>query len=77
MTDDPIRAALNRQRETQRARHDPAYVQALLAGQAPTAVAYVTALDMGHQGDAALAAARQIDQAAANFTPDDNPPAAA
>lgn len=69
MTTDPVRAALASQRETQRARHDPAYIRALLDGQAPTACAYTAALDMGHEGDAALDAARQIDQAALTFTP--------
>lgn len=75
MTQDPIRAMSLRDSETKRARKDPTYLQALLAGQAPTAAAYVTALDMGREGDAAIDAARQIDQAAANFTPD-VPPAA-
>ncbi|TGB09778.1 hypothetical protein [Streptomyces sp. MZ04] len=75
MTADVIRTHFARQQETKRARKDPTYLQALLAGQAPTAAAYVTALDMGREGDAAIDAARQIDQAAANFTPG-TPPAA-
>ncbi|MET7746155.1 hypothetical protein [Streptomyces sp. NPDC005385] len=75
MTTDPIRAMRDRQGPIKRARKDPVFLQALLAGQAPTALSYTTALDMGHEGDAALDVARQIDTAAANFTPD-APPAA-
>lgn len=77
---DPIRGLLQSQRETQRARRDPHFVQALIAGTAPSALAYVTALDMGHEGEQALTAAHEIDQAAIRFTQqppaDDTPPAA-
>lgn len=72
---DMVRTHFARQQETKRARKDPTYLQALLAGQAPTAAAYVTALDMGREGDAAIDAARQIDQAATGSAPD-VPPAA-
>jgi hypothetical protein len=77
---DPIRAMFLRDSETKRARKDSAYVQALLNGQAPSATAYCTALDMGHEGDKALTAAHELDQAAQQFfanPPTDTPPAAA
>lgn len=78
MTQDPIRDAMLRATEQKRARNDPAYLQALLAGKAPSPTAYCTALDMGHEGDAALTAARTLDQAAAFANqPTDTPPAAA
>lgn len=80
MTQDPVRALRDRQQETKRARSDNIYVQALMNGQAPSAVAFCTALDMGHEGAAALDAARTLDQAAQKFftnPPDDTPPAAA
>lgn len=67
MAQDPIRAMRDRETEKKRARQDPAYLQALLNGQAPSVIAFVAALDAGHEGDAALEAARRIDQAAANF----------
>lgn len=80
MTQDPIRALFLRDAEQKRARSDPHYVQALLAGEAPSPTAYLTALDMGHEGEEALTAARTLDQAATNFfanqPADDNPPAA-
>lgn len=66
---DPIRFLLARDAETKRARADNDYVQALMDGQAPSAAAYVAALDAGYTGDEALTAARNIDRAAANFTP--------
>ncbi|WP_060902762.1 hypothetical protein [Streptomyces europaeiscabiei] len=80
MPQDPIRTLFLRDAEQKRARNDPAFVQALLQGKAPSVTAYCTALDMGHEGDAALTAARTLDQAAANFftqQPTDNPPPAA
>lgn len=80
MTADPVRELRTREMEKKRARSDDHYVQALLAGKAPSAVAFCTALDMGHEGDAALSAARTLDQAASNFfaqqPTDDAPPAA-
>jgi len=79
MTQDFVRSLMLRRQEEQQARKDPTYVQALLAGKAPSATAYVTALGMGHAGDEALTAAREIDQAAQQFftnPPDDTPPAA-
>lgn len=78
MSQDPIREMRLRQQETKRARSDDHYVMALMDGNAPSAVAFCTALDAGHEGDAALDAARRIDQAAANFfnQPADPPPAA-
>ncbi|MFD8521018.1 hypothetical protein ACFV2D_13510 [Streptomyces capillispiralis] len=93
MAQDPIRAMRDRENEKKRARQDPAYLQALMNGQAPSVIAFVAALDAGHTGEAALAEARRLDQAAANFfnqpaateppatddqpTDDDTPPAAA
>jgi hypothetical protein len=77
---DPIRSALQRQQETKRALKNTDFVQAYLAGNAPSVTAFCTALDMGHEGDTALDAARTLDQAAQQFfanPPDDNPPAAA
>lgn len=77
---DPIRGALLRQQEAKRARQDATFMQALLAGKAPSATAYCAALDMGHTGDEALTAAHELDQAAAEFCanpPTDTPPAAA
>lgn len=75
---DPIRAMFLRDAETKRARKDPDFVKALLNGQAPSAIAFVTALDSGLEGDAALDAARRLDEAAAQFAPPtDTPPAAA
>lgn len=76
---DFVRALMLRQQEEQQARKDPTYVQALLTGKAPSATAYATALGMGHNGDEALTAARELDQAAAQFfdnPPTDAPPAA-
>ncbi|WP_438479086.1 hypothetical protein [Streptomyces asiaticus] len=73
MTSDPIRSAYLRASEQKRARNDPTYMQALLTGKAPSATAFVTALDMGHEGHDALTAAHTLDQAAANFFT--NPPA--
>lgn len=78
MAQDPIRAMRDRANEKKRARQDPAYLQALMNGQAPSVIAFVAALDAGHEGEAALDAARRIDQAAANFfnQPAAEPPAA-
>lgn len=79
MSQDPIRTMRLRQQETKRARSDDHYVMALMDGNAPSAVAFCTALDGGHEGQAAVDAARRIDQAAANFFnqhPDQTPPAA-
>ncbi|MDX3458429.1 hypothetical protein PV396_41950 [Streptomyces sp. ME02-8801-2C] len=67
MSQDPIRAMHDRSVEKKRAQQDPAYLQALMNGQAPSVIAFVAALDAGHEGDEALDAARRIDQAAANF----------
>ncbi|MEU6567305.1 hypothetical protein [Streptomyces parvulus] len=67
MAQDPIRAMRDRETEKKRARQDPAYLQALMNGQAPSVIAFVAALDAGHEGEEALDAARRIDQAAANF----------
>ncbi|WP_329240504.1 hypothetical protein [Streptomyces canus] len=79
MTQDPIREMRDRTTEKKRARQDPAYLQALMNGQAPSVIAFVAALDAGHEGEEALDAARRTDQAAANFfnqpPADDNPPA--
>lgn len=78
MSQDPIREMRLRQQETKRARSDDHYVMALMDGNAPSAVAFVAALDAGHTGETALDAARRIDQAAATFfnQPADPPPAA-
>lgn len=78
MTQDPIRAMFLAESETKRARKDQHFLQALLAGQAPSATAFVTAVDSGLEGNAALDEARRLDEAAAQFTPPtDTPPAAA
>lgn len=78
MTQDPIRAMRDRATETKRVRQDPAYLQALMNGQAPSVIAFVAALDSGLEGQEALDAARRTDQAAANFFnpagPDTKPP---
>ncbi|WP_372349613.1 hypothetical protein [Streptomyces sp. KL116D] len=76
MPQDPIRELRDRDTEKRRARQDPAYLQALMNGQAPSVIAFVAALDAGHNGEEALDAARRIDQAAANFfnQPSDNKP---
>lgn len=73
MSRDPIRALIDRQNDTKRALSDGHYAQAVMARNAPTVAAFIAALDAGHEGEAALTAAHEIDQAAANFTP---PPAA-
>lgn len=79
MTLDPIRAMRDRQQERKRALADGHYARAVMDRQAPSVAAFITALDAGHEGQAALDAAQRIDQAAAQFfnqPTDDMPPAA-
>ncbi|AYL34831.1 hypothetical protein ACG2OD_32175 [Streptomyces sp. PDY-4] len=81
MTRDPIRSMRDRQNERKRALADGHYARALMDRKAPSVAAFITALDAGHEGEAALDAARGIDQAAATFLSNqqptnDTPPAA-
>ncbi|MFF0061084.1 hypothetical protein ACFYRC_05970 [Streptomyces sp. NPDC005279] len=77
---DFVRDLLASGRAAQRARSDSAYVSALLNGQPlPSPEAFNACVDAGLSGEAALAAARELDQSATRFfrgpdQPDDQPP---
>lgn len=84
MSEDPVRALRRHGDTKKRARSHPNYLQALMAGKAPTPQSFCIALDSGLDGDEALTRAANLDTAAQRFAnehwqqhPDQLPPDAA